>query len=279
MTPPESSARGRAVRGTVAGLPFVRRGSGPPVVHLPGVGPGRVRPWAWDRALLHHDTASMARQREVWTLGRRIGLAPGTTLPDLADDVARAITEIGRGPIDVVGVSTGGSIALQLAVDHAALVRRLALVSSAHRLGDTGREAQRRTAAHLRAGDPSRAAAALLAQTTTGARASSLLDRLGRVGHSFVVGDRHDDLVAVLEAEDAFDVGARLGDVVAPTLVVAGGEDGFYPLDLVARTVSGLPHASLVVHRRSGHLSLGSRGVSREVLDHLTRASSSPDGR
>lgn len=257
----------------MAGLPFVRRGSGAPTILLPGVGPGRHHPSTWDRTLLRLETASLVRGLDLWTLGRRRGLPEGTTMGDLADDVARAVTEIGHGPIDVVGTSTGGSIALQLAVDHPELVRRLVLVSSAHRLGDDGRAAQRHTAGRLRAGDVRGAAATLLGQTTTGVPTSNALGLLGRVAHALVVGDRHDDLVVTLDAEDSFDVGDRLGEVTAPTLVVAGGRDGFYPLDLVAGTVAGLPDATLVVHPRAGHLGLGSRRVSREVLAHLTRAS------
>ena len=267
------TSRAATTRGTVAGQPFVRRGSGAPTILLPGVGPGRHHPSAWDRTLLRLETAPLVRELDLWTLGRRRGLPEGTTMSDLADDVARAAAEIVDGPVDVVGTSTGGSIALQLAVDHPGLVRRLVLVSSAHRLGDGGREAQRRTAERLRAGDARGASAAMLGQTTTGVPASNALRRLGRMAHPVVVGDRHDDLVVTLDAEDSFDVGDRLGEVAVPTLVVAGGADGFYPLDLVARTVAGLPDATLAVHPRSGHLGLGSRGVAREVLAHLTRAS------
>lgn len=257
----------------MAGLPFVRQGRGTPTILLPGVGPGRHHPSAWDRALLRLETAPLARAVELWTLGRRHGLPEGTTMSDLSDDVARAAAEISGGPIDVVGTSTGGSIALQLAVDHPELVRRLVLVSSAHRLGDDGRDAQRHTAERLRAGDARGASAALLGQTTTGVPASIALRGLGRLVPHVVVGERHDDLVVTLDAEDSFDVEGRLGAVAAPTLVVAGGADGFYPLELVVRTVAGLPDATLAVHRRSGHLGLGSWGVSREVLAHLARAS------
>ena len=55
--------------------------------------------------------------------------------------------------VDVVGTSTGGSIAQQLAADHPETVRRLALLSTACRLGTTRPRppaARRRTAAGRR---------------------------------------------------------------------------------------------------------------------------------
>jgi hypothetical protein len=73
-------------RGTVAGLPFVRRGSGTPTISLPGVGPGRRVPSTGDRALLRLETAPLVREVELWTLGRRRGLPKGTTMRDLAAD-------------------------------------------------------------------------------------------------------------------------------------------------------------------------------------------------
>lgn len=49
---------------------------------------------------------------------------PSHSYPDLADDLAGVITEIG-GPFDVVGHSMGGKASMMLALRHPALVRRL----------------------------------------------------------------------------------------------------------------------------------------------------------
>jgi pimeloyl-ACP methyl ester carboxylesterase len=46
------------------------------------------------------------------------------------------------GPVDVTGLSTGGSIALYFAAEHPDLVRRLVIHSSAYTLGNTAKRLQ-----------------------------------------------------------------------------------------------------------------------------------------
>jgi pimeloyl-ACP methyl ester carboxylesterase len=49
-------------------------------------------------------------------------------MADLSDDVAALLDELGlTGPVDVLGWSAGGTVALQLAIDHPGRVRRLVL--------------------------------------------------------------------------------------------------------------------------------------------------------
>lgn len=97
----------------------------------------------------------------VHLIGPRPGLAAGATMVDLADDVAAAIRHECGGPVGVMGISTGGSIAQRLAIDHADLVRRLVLASTACRLSQHGRQAQQRLADLTAAGRPRQAWAAL----------------------------------------------------------------------------------------------------------------------
>lgn len=54
----------------------------------------------------------------------------GYLLPDFANSLQRLLTELGTGPVTVVGHSLGGAIVMQLAKDHPELVRRLVLVSA-----------------------------------------------------------------------------------------------------------------------------------------------------
>jgi pimeloyl-ACP methyl ester carboxylesterase len=52
------------------------------------------------------------------------------SLPDVGDDVASVLTQLGFKNVDVLGYSFGGGAAFQLAVQHPEMVRRLALVSA-----------------------------------------------------------------------------------------------------------------------------------------------------
>jgi pimeloyl-ACP methyl ester carboxylesterase len=67
---------------------------------------------------------------------------PGAMARDYAEVIAG---ELG-GPVDLVGLSTGGSIVQEFAADHPELVRRLVLHSSGYRLNDKARRVQLRVA-------------------------------------------------------------------------------------------------------------------------------------
>jgi pimeloyl-ACP methyl ester carboxylesterase len=51
-------------------------------------------------------------------------------LPEIGDDVATVLTQLGYKNVDVMGYSFGGGVAFRLAVQHPDMVRRLALVSA-----------------------------------------------------------------------------------------------------------------------------------------------------
>ncbi len=106
----------------------------------------------------------------------------------------------------LTGTSTGGSVALQLAVDRPELVRTLVVVAAAYRLGPRGRQLQQELARLTRAGD----GAGGWAQVMT-AMLPTLLQRparpLARVITRSMVPQDPTDLLVTLDAEDTFDVG------------------------------------------------------------------------
>lgn len=67
------------------------------------------------------------------------------------------------------------------------------------------------------------------------------------------------------------DVGHRLGEIAAPTLVVWGRDDRFVPLDVGLRLVAGLQNAELHVFSRCGHWAQWEHAqkFNRMVLDFL----------
>ena len=146
-----------------------------------------------------------------------------------------------RRAVDVLGVSTGGSIALQFAADHSGVVRRLVLVSSGCRLGPRGRQAQRQIAGLLRRASPRQAGAVLVSMLGASPVSQRTLAGVGWLLGTRVVGRGDPDLLATIEAEDAFDLTQRLGSITQPTLVVGGDRDAFYGSRVFQETAALLP--------------------------------------
>ena len=62
------------------------------------------------------------------------------------------------------------------------------------------------------------------------------------------------DMLATIDAECDFDVTARLGQITAPTLVIAGARDRAFTPQLFAATAARIPNSQLVLYRNRGHI-------------------------
>jgi pimeloyl-ACP methyl ester carboxylesterase len=243
-------------RGVVGRLPFLAVGTGAPMLYIGGLAfqagvdaPGSERTNA---SLL----APFATRRRVLFVNRRRGLPRGMSMAELASEHADAIRSLNVGPVDVAGLSTGGSIAQQLAADHPDVVDRLVLLCSACRLGPEGRALQRRVAARIRRGARRQALAVMLAGLVPPRRGQVLAGALGWLAGPRVLaaGDDLADMATTIEAEDAFDLASSRSPIRAPTLILAGGEDRFYSPELFAETARLIPRSRLRVFEGRGHL-------------------------
>lgn len=192
--------------------------------------------------------------RAVIYANRRPGLPRGMTIAEIAAEHAAAIKALDSGPVDVIGVSTGGSIAQQLAADHPETVRRLLLISTGCRLAAKTRRMQARIAQHVRAGNPQRALASLAvgivlpnAQPLARAIAPLMSAPARRIGDMA-------DLATTIEVEDQFDLARSGSPIAAPTLILAGARDRFYPRTLLQETQRTIPGSKLQLFPRRGHL-------------------------
>ena len=205
---------------------------------------------------------------------RKPGLPVGYTMRDMSDDYARMIQEEFGGPVDVIGVSTGGSIAQHFAADHSELIRKLIIHSSAYKLSDTARCGAKRIE-HLASQRQWRKAyAAFISPMFLQRRdlqpiAGPLIWLVSLMGGKlFGAPENPSDLVITIEAEDKHDFIDRLAQIKAPTLVVAGDEDPFYTEALFRETAEGIPNARLVLYKGMGHPA-GGKQFQRDVLMFL----------
>ncbi len=258
-------------------MSFLSFGAGPPLVVLPGISSHHAGPVDVGRRALVQPLLPFARFRRIWWVNRRPGLALDADMAGLADDYARALSVRFNGPVDVMAFSTGGSIALQLAADHPEAVRRLVIVSAAHRLGPRGGPVQRRVAEELRAERPRRAAAQMFGLLGATEATRRILAGIGWLFGHLVFHRTTDDLLATIHAEDGFDLGGRLHEITAPTLVIGGDRDAFYSPELFTETASLIPNGRLILYRGKGHLGTqAAPGFVEDVLGFLADLPAEP---
>jgi pimeloyl-ACP methyl ester carboxylesterase len=73
------------------------------------------------------------------------------------------------------------------------------------------------------------------------------------------------DLIVTIEAEYKHNFKARLAQITAPTLVIAGDKDPFYTETLFRETAEGIPNAKLILYKGMGHPAFGKQ-FHRDVL-------------
>lgn len=254
------------------GEPYLRVGAGRPLVYLPGFAIEHANPTGYARRLsLWTLRAFVKGGFEVYFTGRAPHLPPTTTYPDLAASLADGLAEHFDEPVDVLGHSTGGSLVLQLIADRPEAVRRAVVASAAYTLGPIAKQAQLDLLHGLEKDGKFRAAhlgAAGFTQNRIMQRLMSIPLRL----MSFVKVPHPSDPIAVLRAEDQFDVYDRLPDISTETLVICGARDYFWTPEMFAETAHRMPHATLIMYPKGGHGIVTSKQFAADVISFLNRA-------
>lgn len=197
------------------------------------------------------------------------GTAPAgdpTSVESMADEVAGLLRDLDRGPVVLVGMSLGGSVAQAVAIRHAQSVSALGLVDTTAWYGE---EAPAMWAARadraMRHGLGSLAESQLGLWFTEDFRADRpevcerLLDIFRRTGV--------DDYVRSCRALGAMDLRADLPRISVPTAIVVGELDGGTPPAHARALQHAIGGSVLTVIPRCGHLSAIER--PHEVLAGL----------
>jgi pimeloyl-ACP methyl ester carboxylesterase len=219
---------------------------------------GNGKPVLFLHGGLHHFDNSFAKQRDEFALSHLVigidqrghGHSPDDERPfryeDMAEDTAEAIRLLRLGPVDVVGHSDGGNVALILARKHPELVRRLVISGANLRpnlphdvLQTRQRWTDQQLAEFLAKFEPTlppHFRTEYLAVTPDGA------DHWGTV----VAKSYRLWLTSpVIAARD-------LALIQAPVLVVAGDKD-FTSIEETVEIYRGLPKAQLLIVPGAGH--------------------------
>jgi poly(3-hydroxyalkanoate) depolymerase len=230
----------------------IRRGTGVPLVICNGIGAGLE---VLDPFVAHLDpNATVVRFDVPGTGDSPVSLLP-YGFPYLAWTLGRALSKLGFGVADILGVSWGGALAQQFAFQNPRRCRRLVLVSTGTGLlmvpGHPRVLAKMVTPRRFR--DPGYAAsiAGDLYGGTVRTQAGDVASLFGTQLHAgSKVGYLH-QLLAGSVWTSLF----ALPAIRQPTLVVAGTDDPIVPIANAHILTRLIPHAELFVHP-GGHIDL-----------------------
>ncbi|MFM8319487.1 MAG: alpha/beta fold hydrolase [Chloroflexota bacterium] len=186
-------------------------------------------------------------------------------LPAMSQAVCALLDQLKLERVALVGISMGGCVALQLALDHPARVERLALINTFARLGvfhlanlpyyltrlaliySLGLERQAKTVARRVFPKPGQEAlrVGLIAQILEADPAAYR---------------------ATMTALARFNVERRLGEIRVPTLVVSGEEDTTVAQEAQQRLANGIHGAQHIDVPNAGH---GVTAEQPEALNHI----------
>ena len=194
-------------------MPYLAHGSGSPLVYLPGFGTTHTNPTGLQRMLQIRFLRPFAEHFRVYALNRAPHLAPDATMATIAAQHADALSDRFAAPVDVLGDSSGGSIALQLAADYPDTVHRLVLAATGYQLSPLARDAQQKYAHAIETGQ--RGAHFLAPLKVISPAAMKVAAGLAWLLDPALRPADPSDMLAFIRAEDTFDLGDRLSDIVA----------------------------------------------------------------
>lgn len=177
------------------------------------------------------------------------------TMQDLSDDAARLIKELDCGPVIWIGLSMGGMVGQELAIRYPELISKLVVANSTSAYPDNVREVwQQRIATVTSQGIEVIADAVMERYFHAGFRA----ERPATVA-SFrrrLVSTDLEGYAGCCNAVGTVNTTARLPQVKAPTLVIAGELDQGAPVSMSETMAQQIPGARLVVLAGASHLAV-----------------------
>jgi len=233
----------------VVRLDSVRTGShGPPVLLLHPVG--------LDGPIWTPLTTQLAKSYRVIAPslrghGRSPAFPPPWTVRELAADVHALLQRHADGPVHVVGLSLGGIVAQQLAVDHPTDVGSLVLIATRSGFDEMGRRVLLERARQGQQGGMAAVAEDTMARWFAPTnRHSPIAERV----RQRLLADDPRCWAATWRAMAEFGTPDQLVRIQQPALVLGGTGDAGTPPSVSTALAQALPNATLRILPKAGHL-------------------------
>lgn len=182
----------------------------------------------------------------------------GHTISQLATDMASLVDHLGRGPMHVVGASTGGAIGQCMALDHPHTVRTLTMVAAFARFDAFARRefaVRRKMAAEWDSHDLLAGYALFLfSPNYTREQPDRVAAWVERAAAQHRRAADRDIALKRIDMITAHDTLARLDGIAQPALAICGTQDFCTPPALSEEIADAIPGCELVAVPDCGHL-------------------------
>ncbi|TFF42591.1 alpha/beta fold hydrolase [Pseudomonas sp. RIT623] len=198
---------------------------------------------------------------------------------DIANDVECLLAHLGIDNLDVVGLSLGGMVALELALRHPARVQRLVVANSFDKSATLEFKEMAEGWAKVFEqphGPVTRLESNWIASVSEAFRSTADGMRTYQTWHGIAATTDGPSLAQVARGITRFDVSARLGELAMPTLYIAGSLDKMSPPELSRGMAEQTPHGELSTIEGAAHISnVDSQGeFTARLLAFLRRGAS-----
>jgi 3-oxoadipate enol-lactonase len=197
--------------------------------------------------------------------GRSPSPAGPYSLGDLGGDVLALLDELELDRVRLAGLSLGGMVAMWVASEAPERVDRLVLACTSAQLGPASVWNER--IAEIRGGGMAAVVDGVVERWFTPHAPPEAVAPVRQMLET----TPPDGYVASCEAIRDMDLRGRLGDIAAPTLVIAGEEDPVTPPQQAERIAGGVPDARVVVLPGASHLANIEQpeAFTATMLEHL----------
>ena len=258
------------------GVPYAKLSdSGPALVVFTGSELEHMPPSKMTQQGYYVGLKRLTRQYSIYLMSRRQNLPRGYTAQDMSNDFAEMIRRDIGGPVHIMGMSSGGSSAMHLAVDHAELVDKLILAMTGYRLNPNGKlvaEIWRDLA--LKEEWPA-LFQRMGVDVAKGSTPEWLTRLMMRLFGKMLLGTPKSgsDFAIVLDSDINLDVENKLPRIRKPTLVIGGENDPFYGADNIRETARLIPNAELILLKNGGHavVKTQTRAFESAILEFLNK--------
>ena len=233
-------------------MDYLRFGSGEKhLLILPGLGDGlrTVKGMALPMALLYRD---YAREYTVWMMSRKNELPKDCSTRQMANDVKKAMVQLGIGRAHVLGVSMGGMIGQYLAIDAPEAVERLVLAVTCPRPNPVLCDAMETWMGMARRGEHRQ----LMADNMRRMYTETYVRRNGWTVPLVAAVTKpasYRRFLVMAQACVDHNCDELLPSIAAPTLVIGGGADRALGAEGSCRLAERIPRSRLHLYPRGTH--------------------------